>query len=87
MSFFLETETFLVFPVFFIERSIAPSASIAPVPFVFAASTALHKRRSFGLRRSLYNCLSVLVEAVQSLLKVLWVPVVTGGEIILYIHF
>ena len=75
MSLILEIETFLIFPILFVERFIAPSAS--------EASTALHKRRSFGLRHNLHNCLSVFVKGVQGLLAVLWVPVVLGGELIL----
>ena len=50
------------------------------------SSTALHKFRSFGLRRPLHNCLAVLVEEVQCLLVVFWVLVVPSAEVILQVH-
>ena len=43
---------------------ITPSASVAPASSNSVASTALHKRRSFGLIRPLYNCIAVFVEEV-----------------------
>ena len=64
MSLLIAIETFLIFSVFFIERFIASSAYVAPAYVAPAssasvASTALHGRYSFGLRRSLHNCLDV----------------------------
>ena len=83
MYLLVAIETFLVFPPLFIEIFIDPSASIASTSFASTASTTLHKRCSFGLRRPLYNWLAVLVEEVENVLLVLWIPVVTGGEIVL----
>ena len=51
------------------------------------SSTALHKCCSFELRRPLHNCLAILVEDMQSLLSVLGVSIVPGGEVILQVHF
>ena len=87
MYLLIAIETFLIFPVLFVERFIAPSASVAPASSASMASTALHKLRSFGLRRPLHNCLSLLVEDVQGLLMVLGVSVVPGDEVILQVHF
>ena len=84
---FWKIETFLIFQVFFIERFITPSASVAPASSASVASTAFHGRRSFGLHCPLHNRIAVFVEEVHSLLAVLWVLVVPDGEIILYIHF
>ena len=50
------------------------------------SSTALHKFRSFGLRRPLHNCLDIIVEEIQSLLAVLGVSVSLSGEVILQVH-
>ena len=69
--------------MFFIESLIIPSVFVSPASSASVVSTPLHERRSFGLRRPLYNCLALLVKEVQSLLMVLWVPVVTDGEIFL----
>ena len=69
---------FLIFPVIFIKRFVAPSTSVVPTSSASVSSIALHKLRSFGLRRPLHNCLDVLVEEVQSLLVVLGVLVVPG---------
>ena len=71
----------------FLIRFPAPSASVSPASSASVASTALHERRSFGLTCPLYNCLAVFVEDVLSLLMVILVPVVPGGEIILYTTF
>ena len=78
MSLIIAIKTFLIFPVLFVKRFIAPSPSVV--------STALHECRSFGLHRPLNNCLAVLVEEVQSLLAVLGVSVVLGGKVILQVH-
>ena len=58
----LSIETFLIFPVLFIEIFIAPSASVSPTSSVSVASTALYERRSFGMRRPLYRCIAVFVK-------------------------
>ena len=86
MSVFIEIKTFLIFSVLFVERFFAPSASVVSAFSAFVTSTALHKCRSFVLRHSLHNYLSVLFEEVQSLLEVLGVSVVPGGEVILQVH-
>ena len=57
----IAVEIFLIFPVLFIERFVAPSAFVVPASSVSVSSTALHKCRSFILRRLLHNCLAVLV--------------------------
>ena len=87
MPIIIAIETFLIFIVLFFERFIAPSTSIASASSAFVTSTALHKLRSFGLRRPLNSCLAVLVEEMQGLLAVLGVSVVTGGEVIIQVHF
>ena len=87
MYLLIAIETFLIFPVIFVKSFFSPSTSVAPASSAFVASTALHKCRSFGLRRTLHNCLAILVEEVQSLLAVLGVLVVPGGEVILQVHF
>ena len=51
------------------------------------ASTALHKRCSFGLRCPLNNCIYVIVEEAQGILAVLGLSVVPGDEVILQVHF
>ena len=72
MDFFLiEIKKFLIFPVLFVKRFIAPSASVAPASSVYVASTVLYERRSFGLLRPLHNFLAVLVKEVQVMLAVL----------------
>ena len=87
MFLLIVIETFLIFPLLFFERFIAPSTSVSPASSASVASTALHKCSSFGLRRTLHKCLDVLVEEVQSLLAVLGVLIVPGGEVILQVHF
>ena len=62
MSLLIAIETFLIFPVLFVEIFIAPSSSVAPASSASVASTALHKLRSFGLRRPFHNCVAVLVD-------------------------
>ena len=86
MSLLIAVETFLLFPVLFIERFVDPSASVVPAYSTPFSSTALHECLYFGLRCPLYNCLAVLVEEVQSLLAVLGVLAVPGGEVILQVH-
>ena len=86
MSLLIAVETFLIFPVLFIEMFVAPSASVVPDSSASVSYTALHKFRSFGLRRPLHNCLAVLVKEVQSLLAVLGLSVVPGDEVILQVH-
>ena len=86
MSLFIAIKTFLIFPVLFVERFVAPSASVFPASSASVPSTALYECRSFKLRRLLHNCLDILVEEVQSLLAVLGVPVVPGDEVILRVH-
>ena len=83
MSFLIAIKTFLIFPVLSVERFLAPSASVVSASSASVASTALHKCLSFRLHHPLHNCLAVLVEEVQSLLEVLGVLVVPGGEVIL----
>ena len=87
MSLLLEIETFLIFPLLFVDSFIAPSASVSPASSASVESTSLHERCSFGLRCPLHNCLDVFVEEVQGLLAVLWVLVVPSGEVFLYVHF
>ena len=87
MPLLIAVEKFLIFPLLFVKRFIAPSASVAPASSASVASTALHERRSFGLRRPLHNCLDVLVKEVQGLLAVLGVLVFPSGEVILQVHF
>ena len=86
MSLLIEIKTFLIFPVLFVERFVAPSASDVPASSASVPSTALHKCHSFGLRRLLHNCLAVLVEEVQIMLAVLGVLVVPSCEVILQVH-
>ena len=86
MSLLIAIRAFLILTVFFVERLIAPSASVVPPSSPSVASTALHECRSFGLRCPLQNCLAVLVEEVQSLLAILGVSVVPSGEVILQVH-
>ena len=83
MSLLIAIEKFLIFPVLFVERFIAPSAYVAPASSASVASTALHGRRSFGLRCPLHNFLDILAEEVQGMLVVLGVLIVPGGEVIL----
>ena len=83
MSLLFAIDTLLIFPVFFIERFITPSASVAPASSASVYSNALHKHRSFGLSRLSYNHLAVFIEEVQSLLEFFLVPVVPSVEIIL----
>ena len=64
MSLLFEIETFLIFPVFFIEMFITPSASVAPASSKSVASTALYERRSFVLICPLYNYIAVFVGEV-----------------------
>ena len=80
MSLLLEIETLFIFPLLFVKRFISPSASIVPASSASVSSTALHERRSFGLRRPLHNCLDVLVKEVQGLLAVLGVLGFPSGE-------
>ena len=87
MYLLIAIETYLIFPVLFIERFIAPSSSVVPVSSASVASTALHERRSFGLRRHLQNFIAILVKEVQDLLEVFGVLVVPSGEVILQVHF
>ena len=87
MSLLIAIETLLTFTVLFVERFIDPYASIAPAFSASVASTALHGRRSFGLRFPLHNFLDILAEEVQGMLVVLGVSVVPGGEVILQVHF
>ena len=86
MFLLISIKTFLIFPVLFVEMFVSPSASVVPASSASVSSTALHKCRSFGLRRPLHNYLAVLVEEVQSMLEVLGVSVVPGGEVILQVH-
>ena len=86
MSLLISIETFLIFPVLFVEKFVAPSTSVVPASSAPVSSTDLYKYRSFGLRRPLHNCLAVLVKEVQSLLAVLGVSVVPSGEVILQVH-
>ena len=86
MSLIISIKAFLIFPVFFVERFIAPSASVVPASSPSVASTALRECRSFRLRRPLHNCLYVLVKEVQSLLAVLGLLVFPSGEVILQVH-
>ena len=86
MSLLILAETFILFPVLFLESFVAPSASVVPDSSASVSSTALHKCRSFGLRCPLHRCLAVLVEGVQSLLEVLGVLVVPGSEVILQVY-
>ena len=79
MSLLIAIKTFIIFPVLFVEMFVAPSDSVVSASFAYVASTALHKCRSFLLHFPLQNCISVLVEEVQSLLAVLGVSVVPGG--------
>ena len=71
MSLLIAIETFLIFPVVFVEMFIAPSVSVAPASSASVPSTALHKRRSFGLHSPLPNCIAVFIKGVQSLLEIL----------------
>ena len=87
MSLNIAIETFLIFPVLFVESFIAPSASIIPASSAFVASTTLHERRSFEIRCPLYKGLAVIVEEVQGMLVVLGVSVVPGSEVILQVQF
>ena len=86
MFLLIVINTFLIFPVLFVEIFVAPSASVVPASSTSVSSTALHKRRSFGLRRPFHSCIAVIVKEVQSLLRVLGVSVVPGGEVILQVH-
>ena len=79
-------EKFLIFPVLFLISFVAPSASAVPASSASMSSTALHKCRSFGPRHPLHNCLAILVEEMQSLLAVLGVSIVPGGQFILQVH-
>ena len=83
MSLLIAIKKILIFPVLFVERFFAPSGYVVSSSSASVASTALHKCRSFGLYRPLHNCLAVLGEEVQSLLEVLGVSVVPGGEVIM----
>ena len=87
MSLLIAIKTFLIFPVLFVETFFAPSDSVVSASSTYVASTALHKRRSFGLHHPFHNCLAVFVEEVQGLLAVLGVSVVPDGEVILQVHF
>ena len=62
MPLITAVEKLLIFPLIFVERFISPSAYVAPASSASVASTALHVRLSFGLRRTLKKCLAVLVE-------------------------
>ena len=86
MSLLIAVEKLLIFPVLFIKSFVAPYASVVLAYFASVSSTALHKFCSFRLRRPLHNCLAVLIKEVQSLLAVLGVSVVPGGEVILQVH-
>ena len=86
MSLFIVIKTFLIFPVIFFERFFAPSTSVVSASSASVASTALHECHSFELRHLLHKYLAVLVKEVQSLLEVLGVSVVPGGEVILQFH-
>ena len=86
MSFLIAIKTFLIFPLLFVKTFVAPSTSVVPASSASVSSTALHKCRSFVLRRLLHNCLDLLVEEMQSLLAVLGVSVVPGREVILQVH-
>ena len=87
MLLHISIETFLIFSVLFVERFIYPSTSVDPASSASVASTAVHKFRSFGLRRPLHNCLAVPVEEVQILLAVCRLSVVLAGELILQVNF
>ena len=86
MFLLISIKTFLIFPVLFVEMFVSPSASVVPASSAPVSSTALHKCRSFGLRRPLHNCLDILVEDMQSLFAVLGLSIVPGGEVILQVH-
>ena len=73
MSLLIAIETFIIFPVLFVEKFIAPSAYFAPASSSSVASTALHERPSFKLRLPLHNYLDVFAKEVQGLLSVLGV--------------
>ena len=87
MSLLIAIKTFLIFPIFIVERFFYLFDSVVSDYSASVASTALHECRSFGLHCPLHDRLAVFVEEVHSLLAVLWVLVVPDGEIILYIHF
>ena len=87
MSLLIEIETFLIFPVLFVEGFIVPSASVAPASSAYVSSTAFHERRYLGMLLPFHNCVSVFVNEVYGMLAVLWVPVVPGWEVILQVHF
>ena len=86
MSLLIAIKTFLIFPVLFVEIFVAPSVSVVPASSAYVSSTALHKCRSFILRRPLHNCLAVLFKEVQIILAVLGVSIVTSREVILQVH-
>ena len=86
MSLIIAIKVFLIFPVLFFERFVAPSVYVVPASSASVSSTAFHKWRSFGLSCPLHNCLYVLVEEVQSLLAVIGVLFVPGREVILQVH-
>ena len=83
MSLLVAVETILIFPVLFIERFIAPSASVVRASSAYVSSTAFHECRPFGLRCPLHNFIDVLVKEVQNLLEVLGVSFVPVDEVIL----
>ena len=87
MSLLIAIKKILIFPVIFVERFIAPFASVVPDFSASVVSTALHERCSFGLCRPLHKCLSVIVEEVHGILVVLGVLVVPGVEVIMQVHF
>ena len=87
MYLLIAIKTFHIIPVLFVKMFVAPSASVVPASSASMLSTALQKCRSFGLRRTLHNCIAVIFEEVQGLLAVLGVSVVPVGEVILQVHF
>ena len=68
------------------QKVFAPSVSVIPASSASVSSTTLHKCRSLGLHRPLHNYIAVFVEEAQSLVAVLGVSVVPGGEVILQVH-
>ena len=85
MSLIVAIKTLLIFPLLFFERFVAPSTSFVPASSASVSSTALHKCRSFVLCCPLHNCLAILVEEMRSLLAVLGVSILPGGEVILQV--
>jgi hypothetical protein len=85
MPLLLTLVTSLVLPLFLIKIAMAFSVT-SPCAASTSSSAPLYKGCALRLGHFGNTSLAVLVQEVQSLLEVLGITVVAGGEIILKIH-